>query len=73
MLSFNFAVLNLKTMNLKHIKDVILENLRDIKRAIEFLVMLTTVLTCATIITAIACIIGYKVALFLCGLLGIAI
>ena len=73
MLLFNFAGLNLKTMNLKHIKDVILENLRDIKRAIEFLVMLTTVLTCATVTTAIACIIGYKVALLFCGLLGIAI
>jgi len=69
----NFAGLNLKTMNLKHIKDVILENLRDIKRAIEFLVMLTFVLTSATAIAAIACIISYKVALFLCGLLGIAI
>ena len=73
MLWCNFAVLNLKTMNLKHIKDVILENLRDIKRAIEFLVMLTFVLTSATVIAAIACIIGYKVTLFLCGLLGIAI
>jgi hypothetical protein len=60
-------------MNLKHIKHVILVNLQDIKRSIEFLVMLALVLTSATVITAIACIIGYKVALFLCGLLGIAI
>jgi hypothetical protein len=60
-------------MNIRHIKQVILVNLRDIKRAIEFLFMLTLVLTSATVITAIACIIGYKVALFLCGLLGIAI
>ena len=65
--------LKTKQMNLKHIKHVILENLRDIKRAIEFLVMLTFVLTSATAIAAIACIISYKVALLFCGLLGIAI
>ena len=60
-------------MNIGHIRQVILENLRDIKRAIEFLVMLTFVLTSATVIAFIAGIIGYKVALFLCGLLDIAI
>jgi len=60
-------------MKLKHIKHVILENLRDIKRAIEFLVMLTLVLTSSTVIAFIAGIIGYKVALLFCGLLGIAI
>ena len=60
-------------MNLKHIKDTILVNLGDIPRIVEFLFMLTLALTSATIITAIACIIGYKVVLFLCGLLGIAI
>ena len=60
-------------MDLQKIRHVILENIRDIKRAIEFLVMLTFVLTSATVITAIACTIGYKVALLFCGLLGIAI
>jgi hypothetical protein len=60
-------------MNLKHIKDVILVNLGDIPRIVESLFMLTLVLTSATVITAIACIIGYKVALLFCGLLGIAI
>ena len=60
-------------MNIRHIRQVILENLRDIKRSIEFLVMLTTVLTSATVTTAIACIIGYKVALLFCGLFGITI
>jgi len=60
-------------MNLKHIKDVILVNLGDVPRIVEFLFMLTLVLTSATVITAFACIIGYKVALFLCGLLGITI
>jgi hypothetical protein len=60
-------------MNLKHIKHVILVNLRDIKRSIEFFLALILVLTGATIGTAIACIIGYKVALLFCGLLGIAI
>jgi hypothetical protein len=73
MLWFNFAGLNLKTMNLKHIKDTILVNLGDIPRIVEFLFTLTLVLTSAIVITAIACIIGYKVALFLYGLLGIAI
>jgi len=73
MLWCNFAVLNLKTMNLKHIKDVILENLRDIKRAIEFLVMLTFVLTSASIVASIVGIIWYKATLFLCWLLDIAI
>ncbi len=60
-------------MNIRHIRQVILENLRDIKRAIEFLVMLTFVLTSATVIAFIAGIIGYKVALLFCGLLDIAI
>jgi hypothetical protein len=60
-------------MNLKHIKHVILVNLRDTQRAIEFFLTLIVVLTAATIGTAIACIIGYKVALFLYGLLGITI
>jgi len=60
-------------MNLKHIKDVILVNLQDIKRSIEFFVMLTLVLAGAAIGASIAGIIWYKATLFLCWLLGIAI
>jgi hypothetical protein len=60
-------------MNLKHIKDVILVNLGDIPRIVEFFLTLTLVITGATIGTAIACIVGYKVALLFCGLFGIAI
>ena len=64
MLWCNFAVLNLKTMNLKHIKDVILVNLGDIPRIVEFLFLLT--------LAFIGCSVGYKIGIFLCGLLGIA-
>jgi hypothetical protein len=52
-------------MNLKHIKDVILENLGDIPRIVEFLFLLT--------LAFIGCSVGYKIGIFLCGLLGIAI
>jgi hypothetical protein len=60
-------------MNIRHIRQVILVNLQDIKRSIEFFLALTLVLTGATIGTAIACIVGYKIALLFCGLFGITI
>jgi hypothetical protein len=60
-------------MNIRHIRQVILENLRDIKRSIEFFIMLTLVLAGAAIGASIAGIIWYKATLFLCWLFGITI
>jgi len=65
MLWFNFAVLNLKTMNLKHIKHVILVNIRDISRALHWFLMLILVFIGATTCTLISVIVSYKIVLFL--------
>jgi hypothetical protein len=54
-------------MNLKHIKDVILENLRDISRGLHWFLMLILVFIGATTCTLISVIVSYRIVLFLFG------
>jgi hypothetical protein len=60
-------------MNIRHIRQVILVKLQDIKRSIEFFIMLTLVLAGAAIGASIACIIWYKATLFFCWLFDITV
>ena len=60
-------------MNLKRIKQAILVNLSDISEGLSWLLMLLLTLIVATTFTLIACLISYKVVIFLCVSFGIKI
>jgi hypothetical protein len=60
-------------MDLKRIKQAILVNLSDISEGLSWLLMLLLTLIVATTFTLIACLVSYKIVIFLCVSFGIKI